>query len=126
MACGFFIICIPCIPKILKDTGVIHRIKKVFGATSNTKSNQKSDFYGTGSLAHGKSATTTSKAYYKLDEDGVPLRDMKSDSTEVLHTNDKPNNGIVLTTRITVNTQETHSVSDSDDMHMGAKAAWAR
>lgn len=90
------------------------------------QSNQKSDFYGTGSLAHGKSATTTSKAYYKLDEDGVPLRDMKSDSTEVLHTNDKPNNGIVLTTRITVNTQETHSVSDSDDMHMGAKAAWAR
>ncbi|RYP47318.1 hypothetical protein DL768_006620 [Monosporascus sp. mg162] len=72
-------------------------------------------------------ATTASSAYYKLDEDGLPLKNLKSESTENLH-NSNSNAGIVLTTRITVNTQDTRSVSDngSHDMHMNSKPGWAR
>ncbi|RYP79655.1 hypothetical protein DL770_006575 [Monosporascus sp. CRB-9-2] len=127
MACGFFIICIPCVPKILKDTGVIRNIKRAFGMKTNTNSSKQLEHYGTGSLSHGKMATTASSAYYKLDEDGLPLKNLKSESTENLHNNNS-NAGIVLTTRITVNTQDTRSVSDtgSHDMHMNSKPGWAR
>lgn len=126
MACGFFIACIPCIPKILQDTGVFHQVKKAFGLTK-TKSNKPGDYYGTGPSAHSRVATTTSNAYYKLDEDGIPMDNIKTESTENLN-DPKPSTGIIRTTRITVNMQDNSSVSDqtSNDVHMNSKAAWGR
>lgn len=126
--CGFFIICIPCIPKILKDSGVLRKMKKAFGMGTTTKPSGRSDYYANGTMPHSKGTTTTSNAYYKLDEDGVPLQNMKgSESTENLNAK-QSNAGIVLTTRIEVNTQDNNSVSDGgshDNVHMN-KAAWAR
>lgn len=118
MTCGFFVCCMPCIPKILRDTGVLRNVKRAFGMQTTKKgTNSKLDQYST-SMSHGKSVTNTTNAYYKLDEDGIPMGDVKSESTEHLN-NDKLNTGITRTTRITI-TQDNRSVSEtgSNDMPM--------
>jgi hypothetical protein len=46
MTCGFFIIYAPCGPMILRESGVLAKIKKVIGMATRSKStNQKSDQY---------------------------------------------------------------------------------
>lgn len=73
-------------------------------------------------------ASTTSNSYYKLDEDGVPLENMKgTESTEHLRDN-APDDAIVRTTRITV-TNDTHSSSEHEGrnlQHIIPKHGWAR
>lgn len=125
MTCGFFVCCMPCIPKILRDTGVLRNIKRAFGMkTTKQGTNSKLDQYS-GSMSHtAKSVTNTTNAYYKLDEDGIPMGDVKSESTE--HLNDKHNAGITRTTRITI-TQDNRSVSEtgSNDMPVPAgRSEW--
>ncbi|PGG99347.1 hypothetical protein AJ80_09385 [Polytolypa hystricis UAMH7299] len=119
MACGFFIVSVPCIPRILRDTGVITKIKNTLGGTTNAKSSQMYaernrhnhlHHSSTGlSSNHGKLATTTTvSSYHKLDEDGIPMRGLSgSESTEHLH-----GDGITRTTQITI-TDDSHSGSTS-------------
>ncbi|KAJ0121783.1 hypothetical protein J7T55_008950 [Diaporthe amygdali] len=113
MTCGFFVCCMPCIPKILRDTGVLKNIKRAFGMnTTTTKgpSNNKSAQFSS-NISHGKSVTATSKAYYKLDEDGIPMDPVESESTEQLH-NAKLSAGITRTTRIIVSQDSRPMTSD--------------
>lgn len=115
MTCGFFIVCLPCIPKILKETGVSKKIARVFGmrvsTTGATDDQRKFKSYGTGnsSANHSRLAgSTAASAYYKLDN----LK--ASESTEHLQ-GDAYNPGIMRTTKITV-TQDGESV-DRDRAH---------
>lgn len=104
MTCGFFIVSLPCIPKILKDTGAGAKIKRALGMSTSGHSYTPSASkrtWGDSSAAstsnHGRLASgTATNAYYKLD----PLK--TSESTEYLH---KHEAGITRTTRISV-TQE--------------------
>lgn len=99
MTCGFFIICVPSIPKILKDTGVLRAIKRQFGMRTGSKS-KGTNGYGPSTTAKG---TSTTKDYYKLDEDGVPMGNVnRTESTERLNEEGKLGSNIVRTTRITV------------------------
>ncbi|UPK96014.1 hypothetical protein LCI18_006949 [Fusarium solani-melongenae] len=102
MTCGFFIVC----------------IKKAIGMATRSKStNQKSDQYGDqyALTPHRKMSTTVSSAYYKLDEDGVPMKDMNrdgSESTEHLHDGPQSDSlGITRTTHISVS-ETTRGVHD--------------
>lgn len=112
MTCGFFVCCMPCTPKILQETGVIRNMKRAFNMKSTTKgtSNSKVDQYSS-NISHAKSVASTTNAYYKLDEDGIPMGAIKSESTEQLH-NDKLHTGITRTTQITI-TQDDRSMSDT-------------
>ncbi|RSM00803.1 hypothetical protein CEP52_008889 [Fusarium oligoseptatum] len=93
MTCGFFIVCVPCVPKILRESGVLAKIKKAIGMATRSKSTNQKE-------------RPIRNAYYKLDEDGVPMKDMNrdgSESTEHLHDgpqSDSP--GITRTTQIIV------------------------
>ncbi|RMJ10260.1 hypothetical protein CDV36_010106 [Fusarium kuroshium] len=135
MTCGFFIVCVPCVPKILRESGVLAKIKKAIGMATRSKStNQKSDQYGDqyALTPHGKMSTTVSNAYYKLDEDGVPMKDMNrdgSESTEHLHDgpqSDSP--GITRTTQIIVS--ETARGAHDERAQLGMREppnkAWVR
>lgn len=123
---------VPCIPKILRDTGVLKNIKRAFGMrTTTTKgtSNGKSAQFSS-NLSHGKSVTATSKAYYKLDEDGIPMEPVESESTEQLH-NAKLGAGITRTTRITVQQDDRSMTSDveaGNGVHVPVKPSdeWPR
>jgi hypothetical protein len=117
MTCGFFIVCVPCIPKILKETGVIRNIKRVFGMSTAPTNPSAPDRYGKSSTKGSQLSSTGAKSYYKLDEDGVPLKNLKgSESTEYLreNTNAASNgHGITRTTQIKI-TQDNRSVSDTE------------
>ncbi|KAJ5960047.1 uncharacterized protein N7479_007197 [Penicillium vulpinum] len=102
MTCGFFIVALPCIPKILKETGLGVKMKRVFGmSTSGNTSKRAWESEGTGKSSDQSRlrGTTASNAYYKLD----PLK--PSESTEYLQ-NGANDDGIVRTTRITVTQDE--------------------
>jgi hypothetical protein len=105
MTCGFFIVSLPCIPKILKDTGAGVKIKRALGMSTSSgnynsasaaKRTWESKSAGSASNHGGLAPGTASNAYYRLD----PLK--PSESTEYLH---KHEAGITRTTRISV-TQE--------------------
>ncbi|KAI8649711.1 hypothetical protein NCS55_01433400 [Fusarium keratoplasticum] len=86
MTCGFFIICVPCIPKILKETGVLRTIKRAFGIkTTTTNPNSHSDYYGKGTGQGAPLTSASVKSYCKLDEKGGPMKTLQgSESTEHL------------------------------------------
>ncbi|CAH0054246.1 unnamed protein product [Clonostachys solani] len=87
MTCGFFICCLPCIPKILHDTGVLRSIKRKLGMNTATTAPTSGERYGTnGSSNRRNYEANHSTSYYKLDEDGVPMTTIGgTQSTEYLH-----------------------------------------
>ncbi|KAL7937156.1 hypothetical protein V8C35DRAFT_216624 [Trichoderma chlorosporum] len=116
MTCGFFILCVPCIPKIIQEAGIIPAIKKgtsMFG--SGSKSNQASNGYARGG-GTTKTSVSANKDYYQLDEDGVNMKNL-SESTEHLHQGSQ-GAAITRTTRVTV-TNDSRSLSDSDTKNDG-------
>lgn len=124
-ACGFFILCVPCLPKLFKETGMMPVIKRIFALpTTAGRSNSKLDYYGKSNVSgRGTTTSNTTKDYYKLDEDGLPLRDM-TQSTEQLHSAARQQkNGITRITHVTVSQD---ARSDSGSYDMGNKEAWAR
>ncbi|UKZ46291.1 hypothetical protein TrVGV298_000492 [Trichoderma virens] len=111
MTCGFFILCVPCIPKIIQETGVVPAIKKGTGLfQSSGKSNQGSNGYARGG-GTTKTSVSANKDYYQLEEDGVRMKNL-SESTEQLH-HGAHGPAITRTTRVTV-TNDSRSISDSD------------
>jgi hypothetical protein len=109
MTCGFFIVSLPSIPRILKETGLGLKIKRAFGMTtggSTSKKNWESDA-GVGLSNHSRlGGNLESSAYYKLDH----LK--TSESTEHLHSAEG-DAGIVRTTQITV-TQDNSSENEDN------------
>lgn len=124
MTCGFFIICVPCMPKILKQTGVLRRMKKALGLSSGPTANSgKGGYYPdgrSGGRSHGPGVSSTGPdSYHKLEEDGVIMDNLKStDSTEHLrdYTKESATAAITRTTHFTV-TEDYRSTSDGASSH---------
>ncbi|KAK1254816.1 hypothetical protein MKX08_008811 [Trichoderma sp. CBMAI-0020] len=116
MTCGFFILCVPCIPKIIQEAGIIPAIKKGTGILhSGGRSNQVSSGYGRGG-GTTKTSVSANKDYYQLEEEGMNMKNL-SESTEHLHHGSHAP-AITRTTRVTV-TNDSRSVSDSDSKNNG-------
>lgn len=140
MACGFFIICVPCMPKILQQTGVLRRIKRALGMPTGGPTGDSGGAAGGyrvgggsgGARSRGPGGSSISgtgpDSYYKLEEDGgiaagaVAMGDLKaSESTEHLRDNPGKPAGtapvpvaaatITRTTHIAV-TEDSRSTSD--------------
>ena len=116
--CGFFIVCMPCLPKILKDKGIISRVKRRLGMRVTTAGASGPGSSGYGKYGYRSNMNTevsamsrsvaTADAYYKLDEEGgggVPMGHMKTESMERLR---RPGDmhdakgGIMRTTQVAV------------------------
>ncbi|KAI3319525.1 hypothetical protein HD806DRAFT_548088 [Xylariaceae sp. AK1471] len=101
MTCGFIVLGMPTAPKVLFETAMMSRIKSSFRSWTGSNVSESSN---TG-LSQTSKSTNTSKLYRKLDEDGMPLRNLKS--VESLESTDRirdytarPKNSIVRTTQL--------------------------
>jgi hypothetical protein len=133
MTCGFFILCVPCLPSILKESGLSGRIKKLLGisvSSSNKPSNNDIvTFGGTGpssSNKKSKAGKSMNDTYFKIEEEdgGLPLGDLQAtESQERLH-QQRGNNVITRTMQVTVrsDSRSANSASESVDNSM----PWAR
>ncbi|KAI9373557.1 hypothetical protein BJX61DRAFT_502193 [Aspergillus egyptiacus] len=80
MTCGFFIICLPCIPKIVKETGIVGHLKKM------TKGGSRKNTYPKYELGSDHYPPSQRANFSKLGEDGVRMESLEaSESTERLH-----------------------------------------
>lgn len=113
MTCGFFIVSLPCIPKLLKETGAGPKIKRALGMSASRDTPKRNYWESDGTVPpsnHSRLAgSTATSPYYKLD----PLK--ASESTEYLH-HGAQDTGITRTTKITV-TRESPS-EDRDLRYM--------
>jgi hypothetical protein len=125
--CAFFICCIPCLPKILRERGVIRKIKQVLGMKVTTRgtgygSDAKTAKYGLSSKYGTRQSVVDS--YRKLDEEmGVALATMKTESTEQLRHPEHVEGKIMRTTQVIVQhspDSASHSDSDSRPEHRGS------
>ncbi|KAL6878973.1 hypothetical protein J3F83DRAFT_271058 [Trichoderma novae-zelandiae] len=110
MTCGFFILCVPCIPKIIQEAGIVPAIKKGTGMMASGSNSKKTG----SSFARGgntKTSVSANKDYYQLEEEGVHMKNL-SESTEQLHVA-AHGPAITRTTRVTV-TNDSRSVSDTE------------
>ncbi|PTB78499.1 hypothetical protein M440DRAFT_1329145 [Trichoderma longibrachiatum ATCC 18648] len=114
--CGFFILCVPCLPKIIQEAGIIPAIKKGTGmmhSGSNSKHTGSSFARG----GNTKTSVSANKDYYQLEEEGMNMKNL-SESTEHLHTGSH-GPAITRTTRVTVTTNDNRSISDTDSKNGG-------
>ncbi|GAB1319242.1 Rhodopsin domain-containing protein [Madurella fahalii] len=126
MTAGFFIFCVPCVPKLIKESPLPRRIKEMLGLSIKSTTGKSNQNTVSGSHQLSK-AGMSSEAYVQIGEDGITMADMeKSESQERLReasaTRDgKPINGVQVTrtTHITV-TSDSHSGSD---LELGDTAA---
>ncbi|OQE34878.1 hypothetical protein PENCOP_c015G07554 [Penicillium coprophilum] len=95
MTCGFFIVALPCIPKIMMETGAGAKIKSILGMSSlgnSSKRNWESEGTGQSSNPSKLGRSTTDNTYYNLDT----LK--SSESTEYLRkgagTHDEDHKGV--------------------------------
>lgn len=118
MTCGFIVVCVPCVPKILMESGVWRKLKKSLGfsVTSVTANNQ------TGASAmRSKNMRSVNKSYTEIDE--TELKNFRSESTEHLrYPPGKLEKGIVRTTQVTV-TQNSDTSNGEEKMY-GHPTQW--
>ncbi|KAK6949613.1 hypothetical protein Daesc_009696 [Daldinia eschscholtzii] len=118
--CGFIIACMPSTPKILKDHGVLDKMRRAmrsFVGLKNTRMMSANKPTGASSVVDH----THTNTYRKIDEYGVPMKDLQpSESTEQLR-DDRLDQGILRTTRVTVKQEY---VSDAKGNTMDHGALW--
>ena len=120
MTCGFIVVCVPCVPKILLESGVWRKVKNGLGMNVTTTGNTKNPT--SASALRSKNMRSVNKSYLEIDD--TELKNFNSESTEHLrdpYINAKPEKGIVRTTQVTV-TQD--SDSNSNDHVYGHQAQW--
>ncbi|KAI1414128.1 hypothetical protein F5Y13DRAFT_179104 [Hypoxylon sp. FL1857] len=119
MTCGFVIACLPSTPKILKDHGVLHKMKRAARSIVGLKNST----LRTTNKANASSVTNPNSTYRKIDEYGVQMKDLNpSESTEKLRDDtSKFDQGIVRTTRVTVKQEY---VGDAKSNVMDHNALW--
>ncbi|KAK3382593.1 hypothetical protein B0T24DRAFT_645274 [Lasiosphaeria ovina] len=119
MTCGFVVSCMPAAPRLLKETRVLHRIKKALGMQTTTLDGTTGATAGMSrskgtALNMSKPATAADK-YHMIDEDGVSLENLgggaKSESTEHLQEVSAAKlsgHSILRTTHVTVKGEYIH------------------
>lgn len=123
MTCGFFILSVPCLPKLIGESGLSRRIKEYLGISVGSKNVDSS--YGPRSGSHQLSKSKrNSDSYNRIGESGIHMSNIeRSESQE--HLNDvyvQGKNGVQVTrtTHITVSS-DSHSVSDLDNPTLWTK-----
>jgi hypothetical protein len=103
MTCGFIVVCVPCVPKILLESGVWRKVKKGLGmsVTEGAPSNSKNPTGG--STLRSKNMRSVNNSYLEIDDD-TELKNLSSESTEHLRDpySTRREKGIVRTTQVTV------------------------
>lgn len=78
MTCGFFVVCVPCLPKVLTETAIGRTVRQVLGFGTCKRTGEHSTrlegdgrrlVQGVHRLSRGKAVD----AYRELDEEFVPL-----------------------------------------------------
>ncbi|KAI0106889.1 hypothetical protein F4814DRAFT_429300 [Daldinia grandis] len=119
LTCGFIIACMPSTPKILKDHGVLDKMRRAMRSFVGLKNTHLRSM--TKPTASSVADHTHTNTYRKIDEYGVPMKDLQpSESTEQLR-DDKFDQGILRTTRVTVKQE---FVSDAKGSTMDHGALW--
>ncbi|CAI7648592.1 unnamed protein product [Penicillium pancosmium] len=94
MTCGFFIFSVPCLSKMIMETGLARRLTSAFSlsAKPSNPSNQTPNSaprHGSHAISRGnisKPWLTTDTDYSQIDEDNIPMRNKgKSESQTNLH-----------------------------------------
>lgn len=128
MTAGFFIFCVPCVPKLVKESPLPRRVKEMLGLSVKSTTGKSNQYTGSGSKQLSKTGMS-SEAYVEIGEDGMALSDMeKSESQERLReasgTRDggNPSNAVQVTrtTHITV----TSDSQSGSDLELGDTAPW--
>jgi hypothetical protein len=107
MTCGFFILCVPCLPSIIKETGLPRKIKNILGISVGSSSGKPSNhdivtFGGTGAPSSNKKSKggkSLNDTYFQIDEEdgGLPMSDLQAtESQERLHMQ-RANSGVQIT-----------------------------
>ncbi|KXX79396.1 hypothetical protein MMYC01_204045 [Madurella mycetomatis] len=108
MTCGFVISCMPAAPRLLKETGILRKIKTLLRMHVTTV--QASNVTGGSTIDTFSKPSTTTDKYRKIDDDGLLLDDIaagKSESTERLQQQSSAgklnsSHSVVRTTQVTV------------------------
>lgn len=78
MTCGFFVVCVPCLPKVFSESSVGRAVRQIIGFgtckrtgehTMRPEGDERCLVQGAHKLSRGKAAD----AYRELDEEFVPL-----------------------------------------------------
>ncbi|KAI1843003.1 hypothetical protein JX266_010856 [Neoarthrinium moseri] len=124
MTCGFFILCVPCLPKVLSESGISRTISSAFklsnkASTGPSESDPKHGTPGS-SRDRFKSAKILGR-YRQMDDDGIPLGNTQaseSDEDYVQHGHDAVDRsgerGVTRTTHITVSSSFATGANDSE------------
>ncbi|KAI0467675.1 hypothetical protein F4859DRAFT_493251 [Xylaria cf. heliscus] len=100
MTCGFIVLGMPTAPKVLLETRLVSRIKSSFRSWTGTNQSESKNI----GLSQTSKASSTTKSYQRINDKGVPLRNIKSvDSESTEHLRDfinRPENSIVRTTQV--------------------------
>lgn len=120
--CGFFIACVPCLPKIYRDAGIAQKARRLFrGSTTSAPNSSNLQDLPT-IITWGQSSNfnkaprrgmTTTAAYYEMEDEDLPMDNLQtSGSTEQLHSH-TANNGVRVTK--TANVSFTVSKTSQDN-----------
>ncbi|KAL0940389.1 60s ribosomal protein l36 [Colletotrichum truncatum] len=120
MTCGFIVVCVPCIPKILLESGVWRQIQKTFGLSVTGKSGATGGTGGTSgssrnragsSAKRSKNIRSVNNSYLEIDD--TELKTFQSESTEHLRDPIDPHakldKGIVRTMQVTQDSTNSNS-----------------
>ncbi|KAM0426271.1 hypothetical protein ACHAPT_008311 [Fusarium lateritium] len=118
MTCGFVVVCVPCVPKILMESGVWRKMKKGVGlsVTGVTSKNQTSATTG-----GSQNIRSVHNSYTEIDE--TELKDFRSESTEHLrYPPAKVGKGIKRTTQVTVT--QNSDIANGTETRYGHQTQW--
>ncbi|KAH7146125.1 hypothetical protein EDB81DRAFT_651229 [Dactylonectria macrodidyma] len=116
MTCGFFILSVTCIPRIVAESGFSAKVKRALGISvkSSNPPNENSDFGPRSGSNQPAKSGKSSDNYYKLDEDGVPMTNFdRSESQEHLREEERTHErkATVHVTRTTIVTSNSNASS---------------
>lgn len=118
MTCGFIVICIPCVPRILMDSGTWRKMKMSlgFGVSTGPSGATPKNHSAFSSGARSKNMRSANDSYLEIHD--TEMKNLgTSESAEHLRSpyEDNRNRGIVRTTQVMV----THDSDGSNEEHMG-------
>lgn len=133
MTCGFFILCVPCLASVIKESGLPGWLSKIVDLTSRSKNTSNIDSYDRAnplpsSQKISKAGMKSTDSYYKMDEEdgGLPLGELKtSESQENLRTQQGKNGVHVARTTHVIVTSDSQSAQSGSDLEDKA-TPWTR
>ncbi|KAI1847096.1 hypothetical protein JX266_006971 [Neoarthrinium moseri] len=90
VSCGFFVACMPTLPRLLKEAPFIVYLKKTMGSTTSAADESSTARFGHGfSIASHKLSrgTKSHEDYLQIDDDPTPLKDLSSNNSDQIPEN---------------------------------------